>query len=97
MVTHAKEGLPVSTLRPTLHDSEPFAPLDLHCEAFLLDLQAARYTPKTMTRHKYTLGTFVAWLRHHGVNSPQELTARHIKPYLVQLQLRKGAQIRLTR
>ena len=87
----------MSPLRLTLHDSEPFAPLDLHCEAFLLDRDADRCTPKTMSHYMYTLGTFVGRLRHHGVKAPEEITARHIKPYLVQLQLRKGAQITLTR
>ena len=78
----------MSPLRLTLHDSEPFAPLDLHCEAFLLDRDAARCMPKTMTHYTYTLGIFVGWLQQQAVNSPQELTAHHIRAYLVELQRR---------
>ena len=78
----------MSPLRLTLHDSEPFAPLDLHCEAFLLDRDAARCMPKTMTHFTYTLGTFVGWLQQQAVNSPEEITAHHIRAYLVHLQRR---------
>ncbi len=85
------------TLRLTLHDSGPFAPLDLHCEAFLLDREAARCTPKTMTHHVHTLGTFVGWLRHHGIKSPREMTAHHVKAYLARRQHREGAQSTFTR
>jgi len=87
----------VSPLRLTLHDSEPFAALDLHCEAFLLDRDAARCMPKTMTHFTYTLGTFVGWLQQQAVNSPEEITAHHINAYLVQPQHREGAQITFTR
>ena len=76
------------TLRPTLHEPHPLTPLDLHYNAFFLDLQAARCTPKTMSHYMYTLGTFVGWLRRQGINSPEEITARHIKAYLVELQRR---------
>ena len=84
------------TLRPTLHEPHPLTPLDLHYKAFFLDREAARCTPKTMTHYMHTLGTFVGWLEQQGINSAEEISAHHIKPYLVQLQLRKGAQITFT-
>ena len=62
----------------------------------MLDREAARCTPKTMTHYMHTLGTFVGWLEQQGINSAEEISAHHIKPYLVQLQLRKGAQITFT-
>ena len=78
----------MSPLRLTLHEPHPLTPLDLHYKAFLLDREAARCTPKTMTHYSYTLGTFVGWLQQHGVNSPEEITSHHIRAYLAQLQRR---------
>jgi site-specific recombinase XerD len=54
----------------------------------LLDREAARSTPKTLTHHTYTLGSFVSWLQEQGVNCPSYTTARHIRTYLVCLQRR---------
>ena len=87
----------MSTLHPRLHEPHALTPLDLHYKAFLFDREFARCTPKTMTHYMHTLGTFVGWLEQQGINSPEEISAHHIKPYLVQLQLRKGAQITFTR
>ena len=87
----------MSTLRPTLHKPHPLTPLDLHYKAFLLDREAARCTPKTMTHYMHTLGTFVGWLRHHGIKSPIEITAHHVKAYLARLQHRESAQSTFTR
>lgn len=78
----------MSTLRLTLHESQPFTPLDLHYESFLLDREAQRCTPKTLTHYTYTLGTFVGWLQRCGINSPEEITSHHIRAYLVELQRR---------
>ena len=82
----------MSTLHPRLHESRTLTRVEFHCGAFPLHLQAARCTPKTMTHYMHTLGTFVGWLRHHGIKSPEEITAHHIKPYLVQPQHRESAQ-----
>ena len=87
----------MSTLRPTLHEPHPLTPLDLHYKAFLFDREAARCTPKTMTHYMHTLGTFVGWLRRHGIKSPRDITAHHVKAYLVQLQHRESAQSTFTR
>jgi integrase/recombinase XerC/integrase/recombinase XerD len=75
-------------VRLTLQESEPFTPLDLHCQSFLLDREAARCTDKTISHYKYTLSSFVRWLEAKGVESPQEITAHHIREYLVSLQRR---------
>ena len=78
----------MSPLRLTLHESQPLTPLHLHYEAFLLDREAARCTPKTITHYTYTLGTFVGWLQEQGIKSPADITAHHIRAYLVELQRR---------
>jgi site-specific recombinase XerD len=78
----------MSLVRLTLQESQPLTPLDLHYESFLLDREAPRCTPKTLTHYTYTLGTFVGWLQRCGVNSPEEITAHHIRAYLVELQRR---------
>ena len=77
---------PHCVLRCTSRTHSPL--LTFHLKAFLLDREAARCTPKTMAHYSYTLGTFVEWLRQHGVNSPEETTAHHIRAYLVHLQRR---------
>jgi site-specific recombinase XerD len=87
----------MSPLHLTLHESQLLTPLDLHTKAFLLDREAARCTPKTMTHYMHTLGTFVGWLQHHGVDSPEETTAHHVKAYLARRQHREGAQSTFTR
>ena len=87
----------MSTLRLALNESRALTPLDLQYGALLLDLQAARYTPKTMSHYTYTLGAVVGWLQQHGVNSPEETTAHHIKAYLERLQHRESAQTAFAR
>jgi len=78
----------MSPLRLTLQESQPLTPLDLHYEAFLLDREAARCTPKTLTHYAYTVGSFVGWLPQHDINCPSGITAHHIRAYLVDLQRR---------
>jgi len=78
----------MSPLRLTLHESQPLTPLDLHYEAFLLDREAARCTPKSLTHYTYTLGSFVGWLQQHDIYRPSDTTAHHIRAYLVDLQRR---------
>lgn len=41
-----------------------------------------------MTHYMHTLGTFVGWLEQQGINSSEEISAHHIKAYLVELQRR---------
>jgi site-specific recombinase XerD len=78
----------MSLVRLTLHESQSLTPLDLHYESFLLDRQAQRCTPKTLTHYTYTLGTFVGSLQQHGISVPTEITSHHIRAYLVELQRR---------
>jgi site-specific recombinase XerD len=76
----------MSTVRLLLHEQQPLTALDIHYRGFLLDREAARCTPKTMTHYKYTVGNFVSWLQKQGIKSPEEITAHHIRAYLVGLQ-----------
>ena len=75
-------------VRLTLQEPQRLTPLYVNHEAFLLDREAARCTPKTLSHYKYTLSSFLSWLRERGLQSPQEITPRHIREYLVGLQHR---------
>jgi len=61
-------------------------PLDVAFRAFLLSRRAARCTPKTLEHYQYTVGGFVQWLGELDVATVQEITASHIRTYLVSLQ-----------
>ena len=63
-------------------------PLDAAMQGFLLDREAARCTPKTLEHYTYTVGTFAAWLKARGVIAVGQVTAHHIRAYLVSLQHR---------
>lgn len=75
-------------VRLTLHDQPRLTPLYVNYQAFLLDREAARCTPKTLAHYKYTLGSFVTWLQERALESPQQITSNHIRSYLVGLQRR---------
>ena len=64
------------------------SPLRASLAAFLLDRQAARCTPKTLEHYQYTCGSFVEWLSVQGVLGVGQITAHHIRAYLVRLQQR---------
>lgn len=53
---------------------------------FTLSRQAMQCTPSTMQWYSFTAGAFVRWLAEQGVNSPDEITAAHVRQYLVNLQ-----------
>ena len=70
------------TLRP-----QPIVlPLTTALDAFFLSREAMRCTPKTLTHHCYTCGRFAGWLREHAASQVGEITAHHIRAYLVSLQ-----------
>jgi site-specific recombinase XerD len=75
-------------VRLILQEPEPLSPLDLHLQSFLLDREGARCSPATLVHYRYTVGSFVGWLREHSVNSPQDIRPDHIRAYLVDLQRR---------
>ncbi|MGQ9676559.1 MAG: tyrosine-type recombinase/integrase [Chloroflexota bacterium] len=55
-------------------------------QAFLLDRQASRCTPKTIEHYTYTVGSFINYLRQHNVNDITEIKPTHIRSFLVSLQ-----------
>jgi site-specific recombinase XerD len=70
-----------------LHVWQP-SPLSTSLFAFLLDRQAARCPPKTLEHYEYTCGGFVKWLGVQGILDVGQITAHHIRAYLVSLQQR---------
>ena len=70
-----------------LHVWQP-SPLRASLFAFLLHRQASRCTPKTLEHYEYTCGSFVEWLGVQGILDVGQITAHHIRAYLVSLQPR---------
>ncbi|NLS76957.1 MAG: site-specific integrase [Chloroflexi bacterium] len=64
------------------------SPLDAVCDAFLLDREASRCTPKTLEHYQYTVGTFVGWLTQQGIPDVAQITPHLLRAYLVGLQRR---------
>jgi len=58
----------------TLYKPQLLESLEAEYEAFLLDRQAARCTPKTLIHYEYTVGGFVDWLLERGVTSPEDIS-----------------------
>ncbi len=56
---------------------------------FMLSRQAMRVTPATVQFYKYTAGFFLTWLESQSLQSPQEVTARHVRAYLAELIARE--------
>jgi integrase/recombinase XerD len=56
---------------------------------FTLSRQAMRVSPATLQFYKYTTGFFVTWLESQSVQSPSEVTARHVRAYLAELIARE--------
>jgi len=61
-----------------------FAIADAYTD-FILSRQAKLCTPATMVFYKYTAGKFVSWIETHGLTSPDEVQARHVREYLAHL------------
>lgn len=56
---------------------------------FMLSRQAMRATNNTLKFYEYTGGNFIAWLESQSLQSPQEITARHVRAYLSELIARQ--------
>ncbi len=52
---------------------------------FQLSRQAMRCSPTTLAFYRYTAGAFLGWLQSHGVLTPSEVAARHVREYLAEL------------
>jgi len=72
----------------TLRPAPDLEPLDVALQAFLLHLEAAGCTPKTLTHYRYTVGGFVAFLKTRNVSSVADVTPQDVRAYLVSLQKR---------
>jgi site-specific recombinase XerD len=55
----------------------------------MLSRQAMRATNNTLKFYEYTGGNFIAWLESQSLQSPQEITARHVRAYLSELIARQ--------
>ena len=62
--------------------------LSFSLEGFLLSREAMRCTPKTLEHYRYTLGGFTEHLAGDQVRDVRDITAHHIRSYLVSLQRR---------
>lgn len=52
---------------------------------FILSRQAMLCTPRTVKFYTFTLGKVIEWLKENGVNSPEEITARHVRAYIAEM------------
>lgn len=57
-------------------------------DMFLLDCEARRLTISTRQFYRVKLGVFVRWSGENGVRNLNELTAHHIRQFLVSIQRR---------
>ena len=55
-------------------------------QAFMLSRQAMRCTNKTLEHYQYGAGGFVSWLHGQGVSRVDDITAHHVRAYLVCLE-----------
>jgi site-specific recombinase XerD len=56
---------------------------------FTLSRQSMRVSPATLQFYKYTTGYFLNWLETQSVQSPAEVTARHVRAYIAELSVRE--------
>src|SRR5687768_15321427 len=58
-------------------------------DLFFLDCEARRLTDQTLSFYRAKLSLFVRWCEAEGVSAIQDLTAHHIRRYLVHLNRRQ--------
>jgi integrase/recombinase XerD len=58
-------------------------------DLFLLDCEARRLTVQTLSFYKAKLSLFIRWCEADGIETIQDLTAHHIRRYLVHLNRRE--------
>ena len=54
-------------------------------DMFLLDCEARRLTPSTRQFYQAKLSVFLRWCDEHGVENLPDLTAHHIRQFLVHI------------
>lgn len=57
-------------------------------DMFMLDCEARRLTPGTRQFYQYKLSLFIAWCETEGLRALHELTAHHIRRYLISISRR---------
>lgn len=62
--------------------------LQFAVDSFILSRRAARYSAKTLEYYNDTVAVFANWLQGHGVASIMQITANHIRLYMLGLQER---------
>jgi site-specific recombinase XerD len=70
----------------TLLKPQRYTPLQASLDAFLLSKQAARCTAKTLIHYRYTVGNFVGFLHRQRITELEQITPKHIRRFLVELQ-----------
>lgn len=58
--------------------------LSLAYDSFMLSLEAARRSPRTLEYYREKLGPFISWLAESGVTEVAGITADHIRHFLLQ-------------
>jgi len=66
-------------------------PLDLAIQSYLLDCEARRLSGNTLTNYGKPLRALHHFLDVRGVMRPQDITASHLRAFLVELQTRHNA------
>jgi len=62
--------------------------LEGQLKIFLLTCQVSNLSPRTITDYSQKIGKFVAFCRKEGITQPQDVTANHVRFFLLSLQER---------
>lgn len=76
---------PLTHLKIVAHKTSP---LQYAMSAMLLDVEARRLSPRTLQYYREQLEPFIDFLSDARVTTPEQITAHHIRAYLVSLQRR---------
>jgi integrase/recombinase XerD len=55
---------------------------------FVLSRQAMQCSAATLQFYRFTAGKFVSWIEGQGITTPEQVTARHVRQYIAELQER---------
>ena len=84
--SHSQRARAESNARPS--SGHPGLPLRGALQGFMLSREARGCTPATLEHYAYTAGGFVSWLEGETVSTIEQVSAHHIRAYLVSLQRR---------
>lgn len=60
------------------------SPLQLSYDSFILSLQAARRSPRTIEYYREKLYPFIVWLEAHSISQVSQITPEHIRTFLLE-------------